>query len=322
MTTIKTFAAACLLATSAMGTLAHAAYPDRPIRLVVPFPPGGSTDVVARLVATKAEKIIGQSIIIDNRGGAGSLIGTEIAAKAPADGYTLLVGQTAYAVNESLMQKLPYDTIKDFTPIALLADHPGVLLAHKSKPYNTFQEFVAYAKAHPGKITYSSAGTGTWPHLAMAMLANDAGLDLLHVPYKGTGPAKIDLAAGRVDVKIEAYATSRDMVKNGTLKILAVTSKARMPELPNVPTVAELGYANYETSYWIGILAPAGTPKDIVARLERAFVEAAKDPAVAKALSEQNIYPRGLPGKDLAALIKSEIAKWATVIKATGIAQQ
>jgi tripartite-type tricarboxylate transporter receptor subunit TctC len=319
---IKSIAAACLIAASAAGTLAHAAYPDKPIRLVVPFPPGGSTDVVARIVAAKAQQILGQSIVIDNRGGAGSIIGTDAVAKSPADGYTLLVGQTAYAVNASLMRKLPYDTLKDFTPIALMADHPGVLLAHSAKPYNTFQEFVRYAKANPGTVNYSSAGNGTWPHLSMELLASAAGLDLVHVAYKGTGPAKMDLVAGRVDVKIEAYATSRDMVKSGALKILAVTSKTRMPELPNVPTVAELGYRDYETSYWMGILGPAGMPGEIVAKLERAFVEASKDPAVAKALGEQNIYVRGLPGKDLAALIKAEIAKWAKVIKTTGIAQE
>jgi tripartite-type tricarboxylate transporter receptor subunit TctC len=303
------------LAASIVTMAAHAAYPDRPITIVVPFPPGGSTDVVTRIVATRAQALLGQTIVVENRGGAASLIGTAYVAKAVPDGYTLIVGQTAFAVNASLRKSLPYDTIKDFTPIALIADHAGVFLAQAQKPYDTFPEFVKYVKANPGKVVYSSAGIGSWPHLSMAMLAKEAGLSMLHVPYQGTGPAKADLIAGRVDVKIEAYATSRSMVQDGSLKLLAVTSEARAPELPNVPTLAELGYPGYETSYWIGILGPAGMPADIAAKLEKVFIEAVEDPAVAKKLSEQSIRPRGLPAKDLSALIRKEIDKWARVIK-------
>jgi tripartite-type tricarboxylate transporter receptor subunit TctC len=303
------------LAASIVTMAAHAAYPDRPITIVVPFPPGGSTDVVTRIVATRAQALLGQTIVVENRGGAASLIGTAYVAKAVPDGYTLIVGQTAFAVNASLRKSLPYDTIKDFTPVALIADHAGVFLAQAQKPYDTFPEFVKYVKANPGKVVYSSAGIGSWPHLSMAMLAKEAGLSMLHVPYQGTGPAKADLIAGRVDVKIEAYATSRSMVQDGSLKLLAVTSEARAPELPNVPTLAELGYPGYETSYWIGILGPAGMPADIAAKLEKVFIEAVEDPAVAKKLSEQSIRPRGLPAKDLSALIRKEIDKWARVIK-------
>jgi len=303
------------LAACVVTMAAHAAYPDRPITIVVPFPPGGSTDVVTRIVATKAQTLLGQTIVVENRGGAGSLIGTAYVAKAAPDGYTLIVGQTAFAVNASLRKSLPYDTIKDFTPISLMADHAGVFLAQAQKPYDTYQEFEKYVKANPGKVVYSSAGIGSWPHLSMAMLAKEAGLNMLHVPYQGTGPAKADLIAGRVDVKIEAYATSRSMVQDGSLKVLAVTSEARAPELPNVPTLAELGYPGYETSYWIGILGPAGMSAEVVAKLEKAFVEALEDPAVANKLSEQSIRPRGLPAKDLAALIRKEIDKWARVIK-------
>ena len=297
------------------GLTAQAAYPDRPITIVVPFPPGGSTDVVTRIVATKVQSLLGQTVVVENRGGAGSLIGTAYVAKAAPDGYTLIVGQTAFAVNAALRKTLPYDTIKDFTPIALIADHAGVFLAQAQKPYDTFQDFVKYVKANPGKVVYSSAGIGSWPHLSMAMLSNEAGLSMLHVPYQGTGPAKADLIAGRVDVKIEAYATSRSMVQDGSLKVLAVTSESRAPELPNVPTLAELGYPGYETSYWIGMLGPAGLPADITAKLEKAFIEALEDPAVAKKLSEQSIRPRGLPAKDLSALIRKEIDKWGRVIK-------
>lgn len=310
-------AAACAAATGAL-----AAYPDKPIVLVVPFAPGGSTTVVARAVAERAEKLLGQPIIVENKPGAGSVVGSNVVAKAAPDGYTLLVGQTGFAVNASLRKNLPYDTLKDFTPIALLADHPGVFLAQAQKPYNTFKEFIAYAKANPGKVTYSSAGVGSWPHLSMAMFANEAGLSLVHVPYQGTGPAKADLVAGRVDVKIEAYATSRAMVEDGRLKVLAVTSTQRAAELPDKPTIAESGYPNYETSYWIGVLGPAGLPPDIVAKLQQAFTAAAKDPAVAAQMRQQSIVPRGLPAADLDALLKKEIAKWREVIEDSHMEKQ
>lgn len=319
---IANMLSASWLVASVITMAAHAAYPDRPITIVVPFPPGGSTDVVTRIVATKVQSLLGEPIVVENRGGAGSLIGTAYVAKAAPDGYTLIVGQTAFAVNAALRKSLPYDTIKDFTPIALLADHAGVFLAQAQKPYDTFPDFVKYVKANPGKVVYSSAGIGSWPHLSMAMLAKAAGLSMLHVPYQGTGPAKADLIAGRVDVKIEAYATSRSMVQDGSLKVLAVTSESRAPELPNIPTVAELGYPGYETSYWIGMLGPAGMPADVTAKLEKAFIEALRDPAVAKKLSEQSIRPRGLPAKDLSALIRKEIDKWTRVIKDGGVEAQ
>ncbi|MVW72837.1 tripartite tricarboxylate transporter substrate binding protein [Bordetella sp. 15P40C-2] len=308
--------------TCLIGPAAHAAYPDKPISLVVPFAPGGSTTVVARAVAERAQKILGQPIIVENKPGAGSVVGSNLVAKAAPDGYTLLVGQTGFAVNASLRKELPYDTLKDFTPIALLADHPGVFLAQAQKPYDTIEEFIAYAKANPGKVTYSSAGVGSWPHLSMAMFANEAGLAMEHVPYQGTGPAKADLVAGRVDVKIEAYATSRAMVEDGRLKVLAVTSTERASELPNKPTIAEKGYPGYETSYWIGVLGPAGMPKDIVDTLQKAFIEAVKDPAVVKSMEDQSIVPRGLPAKDLEALLNKEIKKWGDVIQASNMEKQ
>lgn len=300
----------------------YAAYPDKPIVLVVPFAPGGSTSVVARAVAERAQKLLGQPIIVENKPGAGSVVGSNLVAKAPPDGYTLLVGQTGFAVNASLRKDLPYDTLKDFTPIALLADHPGVLLAQTQKPYNTIQELIAYAKANPGKLTYSSAGIGSWPHLAMAMFADEAGLSMVHVPYQGTGPAKADLVAGRVDVKVEAYATSRAMVEDGRLKVLAVTSTERAKELPEKPTVAESGYPGYETSYWIGVLGPAGMPADIVATLQKAFISAVNDPGIVKLMEEQSIVPRGMPAQNLDALLNKEIDKWREVIESSKMEKQ
>jgi tripartite-type tricarboxylate transporter receptor subunit TctC len=298
---------------------AQAAYPDRPIRLVIPFPTGGSTDLVGRVVALKAQEILGQPIVIDNRGGAGSLLGSDIVAKAPADGYTLLMSQTAFAVNATLMKKLPYDTLGDFTPIALLASHPGLVVTATSKPYNTFAEFITYARAHPGAVNYSSAGNGTWPHLSMALLAREAGLDMVHVAYKGTGPAKVDLLAGRVDVKIEAQATTMEMIKAGQLKVLAVTSPRRSPDMPNIPTVAESGLPGYETAYWIGLVGPKGMPADVTARLEKAFIQASKDPVVLKTLREQSIDARGEGARSLDALTRAEIEKWGKVVRDTGI---
>ncbi len=303
-------------------SVGYAAYPDRPITLIVPFPPGGSTDVVARIIANKAQTILGQNIVVENRAGAGSIIGTNAIAKAAPDGYTIGMGQTAFAVNASLSKNLPYDTLKDFTPLVFIAEHAGVVLAQSQKPYNTFSEFIKYVKDNPGKVVYSSAGIGSWPHLSMVMLANDANLSMLHVPYQGTGPAKADLIAGRVDVKIEAYATSRGMIKEGQIKMLAVTSENRIPELPNVPTVAELGYPGYETSYWIAVMGPAGLPPEVTSKLEKAFMETMKDPTVIAKLSEQSIVPKGLPAKDLSAHIKKEISKWAKVIKDGGLDKQ
>ena len=297
-------------------------YPNKPIKLIVGFAPGGAADYVARNISVPLGQALGQSIVIENKPGAGSSIAAEQVAKSAPDGYTIGMGQTAFAVNASLSKNLPYDTLKDFTPLVFIAEHAGVVLAQSQKPYNTFSEFIKYVKDNPGKVVYSSAGIGSWPHLSMVMLANDANLSMLHVPYQGTGPAKADLIAGRVDVKIEAYATSRGMIKEGQIKMLAVTSENRIPELPNVPTVAELGYPGYETSYWIAVMGPAGLPPEVTSKLEKAFMETMKDPTVIAKLSEQSIVPKGLPAKDLSAHIKKEISKWAKVIKDGGLDKQ
>lgn len=313
---LRQFAGAALatVCTALICTTAHAAYPDRPITLIVPFPPGGSTDVVSRIIANKAGALLGQKMIVENRPGAGTVIGSNLVAKAAADGYTLLMGNTSFTVNASLLKTLPYDTVKDFTPIAFIASHPGAFLAQAQKPYKTFKEFVVYTKAHPDVVVYSSAGIGSWPHLSMAMLANTVGLNMLHVPYQGTGPAKADLIAGRVDVKIEGYVTSKDMVQDGRLNVLAVTGAKRAAYLPDVPTVAELGYPEYESTYWLGILGPAAMPAEVVATLEKVLLEICADPAFVKELTDRDIDVQGLPAKDLKVEIDKQIAKWKTVI--------
>ncbi|MDB5806411.1 MAG: hypothetical protein JWN73_3733 [Betaproteobacteria bacterium] len=298
---------------------AQAAYPDHPIKFILPFVPGGSTDLVARLMANKAQAILGQPLIIDNRGGAGGVIATDAVAKSVPDGYTLLFAQTSHASNPSLMVSLPYNTEKDFTPVALLADHPGVLLSHPSKPYKTFAEFITYAKANPGKVIYASPGRGTWPHLTMELLAQRDSLDMVHVPYKGAAPSRVDLIEGRVDVKVEAFVSSAQFIKNGQLRALAVTGRERIPDLPNIPTIAESGFKGFDSSIWMGVLGPAGMPADVVAKLQAAFVKAAHDPEVVKNLAEQNIYSRGLPAKDLGSLIHNEVIKWRDLTKAANI---
>lgn len=293
---------------------ALAAYPDRAITLVVPFPPGGSTDVVARIIANKASTILGQKMIVENRPGAGTVIGSRLVAKAAPDGYTLLMGNTSLTVNASLLKDLPYDTEKDFTPIAFIASTPGVLLAQYQKPYKTFKEFVDFTKANPGVVVYSSAGIGSWPHLSMEMLANTVGLKMMHVPYQGTGPAKADLIAGRVDVKIEGYVTSKDMVQDGRLNVLAVTGAKRAPYLPNTPTIAELGYPEFESTYWLGIVGPAGMPADVVATLEKVMLDICKDPEFIKDMKDRDVDVEGQSAKGLKIEMDKQIAKWKNVI--------
>jgi tripartite-type tricarboxylate transporter receptor subunit TctC len=318
----STLALATAVVFATLAAPAHSAFPDKPVTLVVPFPPGGSTDVVARALALEAAKELGQPVIIENRAGAGTVIGSAYVAKAAADGYTVLMGQTALAVNASLRKQLPYDTAKDFVPIALVADHPGILLTAASKPYNTLPEFLAYVRARPGQVSYASPGVGSWPHLLMELLASEAKLQLIHAPYQGNGPLQTDLVGGRVDAAFGAYATARGLVKDGRLKILAVTGTQRELEIPNVGTTSEAGYPNSASNYWMGILAPAGTPPEVVARLENAFVAAAKSEAFASTLTAQSIHPNGRPARDLATLIKKELAMWAALIKTKAIEQQ
>lgn len=311
-----------VLLLTGMHTIGYAAYPDRPITLIVPFPAGGSTDVVARLIANKATALLGQKMIVENRPGAGTVIGSNFVAKAAPDGYTLLMGNTSLTVNASLLKVLPYDTLKDFTPIAFIASHPGAFLAQAQKPYKTFKEFVDYTKANPGVVVYSSAGIGSWPHLSMEMLSNTVGIKMLHVPYQGTGPAKADLIAGRVDVKIEGYVTSKDMVQDGRLNVLAVTGAQRAPYLPNIPTVAELGYPEYESTYWLGILGPAGMPADVVAKLEKLMLDICKDPAFVKDLNDRDIDVQAGNAQVLKLEVDKQIAKWKKVIEQAKVEAQ
>ncbi|ANN76343.1 Bug family tripartite tricarboxylate transporter substrate binding protein [Bordetella flabilis] len=308
-------AALALCASAQAGT-----FPDHPIRLVVPFSPGGSTDLVGRLVATKVSQILGQPVIVENRAGAGGVIGSDNVVKSPADGYSLLMATTSHTANPSIYKKLPYDTRKDFVSIALIGDMPGLLVAHPSMPPNDFKEFIEYAKSH--RLSYGSAGSGTFPHLSMELLKAAAGLDMTHIPYKGAAPALTDLVGGVYQVKIDAYITAANFVKAGKLKLYAVTSLQRMPQLPDIPTVAESGYPGYESTYWIGIVAPAGVPADVRQKLEQAFVAAVHDGGVAAKLQDSGTRPIGGTAADLDTLMNREFQQWPGIIEKAGIAEK
>ncbi len=308
--------AALLLAAS---TSLPAAFPERQIRFIVPFPPGGSTDVVARRVAAKAAELLGQPIFVDNVGGAGGQIGSDTVAKATPDGYTILLAQPGLVSNPALREEQPFDLERDLTPVAFLAGHPGFLVARSNAPFKTFIEFMKYVKAKPGTATYASAGVGSFPHLTMEMLKDVAKVDIVHVPYKGAGPAMIDLLGGRVDVKVDAYATSAPFLKGGKIVPLAVTGLKRIPEMPDLPTVAESGYPGFENSIWMGVMVSSKTPPDIVAKLEKTFIEAANSPEVVRALGEQGIYVDTKDGKAFGAMLKAELAKWRRIVKEAGI---
>lgn len=294
-----------------------AAYPERPIRLVIPAAAGGATDVVGRLIAARLFDTLGQQVVIDNRGGAGGIIGAEITAKAAADGYTLLMPTSNHAASPSLM-KLPYDPIQDFATVALLADQPGLLVAHPSVAFNTFPEFIAYTRQH-ADLNYASPGAASFPGLVMAMLIGRAGLKMTAVTYKGAGPAMIDLLAGRVHLKVDSYVTAYPHIKAGRLKLLAVTSGSRFAMLPDTPTIHEMGFPGSDTSFFIGVAGPRGLPEPVRARLERAFIDSVKTSEVARRLSLDGFRPLGGSGADLDRLIRREIKLWEKVVRDANI---
>lgn len=307
---------AALLTTAVYGQT----FPDRPVHLVVPFSPGGSTDLVGRLVAAQVAQQLGQPVVVENRAGAGGMIASEYVAKSEPDGYTLLMVTTSHTANPSIYKKLPYDTRKDFTSISLVGDMPGLMVAHPSVPANTLGEFVAYAKTH--RVSYGSAGSGTFPHLSMELFSHAAGLDMVHIPYRGAAPALADLVGGVYQIKADAYITANGFVDAGRLKLYAVTSAQRMPQLPDVPTVAESGYPGFESTYWIGIVSPAGVPPAVRTRLEQAFIQAVQDPVVSAKLQEGGTRPIGGSAADLDALMNHEFAQWPGIIKDADIAEK
>ena len=316
---LRCAAAAALLSAAAAGA-AHAQgdYPNKPIRFIVPFPPGGGTDIVSRLVVNKMTETLGWRIVIDNRGGAGGSVGMEAAANSAPDGYTLVMGQTSnLAVNPSLYAKLPYQPLRDFSPVSLVSMIPITFMVSAKSPYKTVGDLVNAAKAKPGHVTFATTGNGTIGHLTGELLQRRAGVKLNHVPYKGSLQAFPDLLGGRIDLFLASLETAIPQVKAGTIRVLAVTSLQRAPAMPDVPTVAESGVPDFVVTTWFGFLAPAGTPKAIVNRLNAEIVSILSDAHVRAALDRAGLMPESSTPEQFGRLIRTEKDRWSKIIKHT-----
>jgi tripartite-type tricarboxylate transporter receptor subunit TctC len=312
-----TMAFACLV----LAPMAHAQqYPDKPIRLVVPYPPGGGTDTLARPLAQRLAVELGQPVIVDNRGGAGGNLAMEAVARAPADGYTLVLALTPQlAVNVSLYDKVRYDPRHDFAPVSLLAEGPYLLVVHPSVPVNSIGELIALAKAKPGELNYATSGIGSGAHMAAELFTSMTGTRMTHTPYKGGGQALTDVLAGHVQLLFAPPVTVTQHITNGRLRALAITGTKRSASLPSVPTMSEAGVPGYDSSVWYGVLAPAGTPKDIVATLNAAMLKILKQPDFHALLVTNGMEPIGSTPSDFSKYIDTEIVKWSKVIKSAGI---
>jgi tripartite-type tricarboxylate transporter receptor subunit TctC len=313
-------AASLVLALAVAGVSAQGTYPNRPITLVVGFTAGGSTDIVTRLLAEEMRKTWGQPVVVDNRPGAGGNIGAALVAKAKPDGYTLLVGSVGpLAINASLYSSMPYDNLKDFTPVTLIVHVPNMLVVNPAAmPVNSFAEFLALVKANPGKYFFASTGTGTSSHLSGELLKTMAGLDATHVPYKGSVALNDLLSGEQVHFMFATIPSVIELVRSGRLRALAVTSKTRSAAVPDIPTIAELGFPEFEASSWFGLLGPAELPRDIVTALQAEVVRALKGPELRAKLVQQGADPVGSTPEEFAAYMRAETAKWAKVVKASG----
>src|SRR5690349_12590324 len=295
-------------------------YPRRSIRLIIPYPPGGAGDIVGRLISPKLSEAMGQQFVVDNRGGGGQIIATEMTAKAPPDGYTIFLSSATHGINPGLRRgKLPYDTVKDFASITLVAESPLVFVAHPSLGVGSIKDLVALAKTRPGRINYATSGPGTGGHLSVEMLKFQAGIDLVHVPYKGAAPALLDAVAGQVQMMCTSPLAAMPHVKAGKLRALGMTSAKRSRAAPDLPTVAEQGFPGYESSLWYALLAPAATPQPIIKRLNAETVKILKMPDVSEQLASQGADPVGNTPQELSRFIKSEIDRWTKVINAAKI---
>jgi tripartite-type tricarboxylate transporter receptor subunit TctC len=311
----------CILLSMACAAVAAAQdFPSKPIRLVITYPPGGSTDVVGRALAGKLSDTLGQQVVVDNRGGAGGIIGTEIVARATPDGYTVLLGTSAgMSINPLLHRKLPYDVHRDLAPISLVVVNPQALVAHPVLPASTVPELIKLARSKPGQINYASPGVGSPNHMGMELLKAMTGIDVVHVPYKGGGPAMTELLAGQVQLLFNSIPSVLPQVKGGRLKALAVGSARRSPAMPDVPTVAEAGVAGYDYATWYGLFAPAGTPVAALAQLNNATRAALTSPVLAQSLAAQGSEPRPTSAGELAQFMKTEHERWSRVVKAAGM---
>ena len=308
----------------AMPALAQVPWPTKPVKIVVPFAPGGTTDILARAVAPELSKAFGQPFIVDNRAGAGGNVGADIVAKSPADGYTLLMGTVGtHGINKSLYSKLPYDPQKDFAPITLVAGVPNVMVMNADKAkamgINNVPDFIQYAKAHPGQLNMASSGNGTSIHLAGELFKSMTGIFMTHIPYTGSGPAMMGMVSGTVDVMFDNLPSAMPQIKGGKLKAFAVTSAQRSAAMPELPTIEEAGkLKGFEASSWFGLLAPAGTPPEVVLKLQQETAKALNSPAIKEKLLAQGAIPSGNTPQEFARFIDAEIGKWAPVVKASG----
>ena len=318
--------AGCLLPAAALWPLrgvAQSGWPTRPVRIVVPFAPAGTTDILARAAAQKLSESWGQQVIVDNRPGAGGNIGAELVAKAPPDGYTLLMGTVGtHAINASLYSKMPYDHVKDFAPITLVAGVPNVLVMNPAKAQaakiDTVADLIRYAKANPGKLNMASSGNGTSIHLSGELFKSMTGTYMLHFPYRGSGPALLDLIGGTMDLMFDNLPSALPQIKAGKLKAIAVTSAQRSAAVPDLPTIAESGVKGFDASSWFGLLAPAGTPADIVNRIQQETAKSFGSPAFKERLLSQGAIPGGQPPAEFAKFIAAETKKWAEVVRVSG----
>lgn len=303
----------------AVSPLCAQPYPSRPIRLVVGVPPGGTTDIVARVVGQKLGERMGQPVIVENRGGAGGNIGADLVAKSPPDGYTLFLAAIGtMAINQNLYKDMPFDTLRDFAPVSQLTSMPQVMLVHPSVPAQTVQEFVRFAKSRPGQLNFASGGTGTATHLAGELFKNLAGVDLAHVPYKGNGPAMADLLAGRMSVMFDQIVTGLPHVRSGKLRALGVTTSKRSAAAPDIPTIAESGLPGYDVTTWHGLVAPVGTPVAIVNRLHDETEAALRSDDVQQRFAANGAVPVSSTPEQFGAFMRAEIRKWSETLKASG----
>jgi tripartite-type tricarboxylate transporter receptor subunit TctC len=326
MTLLTRRALTIAAALAPLGARAQGAWPSKPVRIVVPFPAGGTTDILARALAPELQRVFGQPFVVDNKPGAGGNLGAADVAKAPADGHTLLMGTVGtHGINASLYPKLPYDPIKDFVPVTLVAGVPNVLVLNPAKAQQygigSVADLIRYAKAHPGKLNMASSGNGTSIHLAGELFKTMTGTFMVHFPYRGSGPALIDLIGGSMDLMFDNLPSSMPHIQAGKLKALAVTSAQRSAALPELPTVAQAGGAaleGYEASSWFGLLAPAGTPAEVVQRVQQEVARALASPALKERLQAQGAIPGGITSAEFARHIDAETKKWAQVVKASG----
>ena len=295
-------------------------WPSKPVSYIVPFPAGGTTDILGRLIGQKLGPVLGTTIVVDNKGGAGGSVGSEIASRAPADGYTLLGGTiSSHAINVSLYPKLAYDPVKSFSPVVLIGSNPVVLVVGQNSPYKTLQDVLAAAKAKPKTLSSASAGSGTSQHLALELLGFKSGTQFIHVPYKGSGPAIQDVIGGQVDMMFDTTVVAGPHIQSGKVRALAVTSAKRLESLPHVPTVAESGLPGFEVVSWQGIFVPAGTPKPIIEQLHTEIQKILKQPEMQDRLKALGMQPSAMTTDQVAAFQKAEVEKWAQVIKAANV---